>query len=163
MRPAEINLKKFFLDNACPYLNRHGVSLLYDYRDNSLLAVSKLAQADSTEINPRLSLSSHHPLLSDFIYEFLIADIDDIEEITGDQMLKRFLVGRADLNYFPGASPEDQLSFQWQGRSLIAWDSKKNMHHLPSQLQSVKEIVEFAEHLFQLGFPEKPPDRKLSR
>jgi len=162
MRPAEINLKKFFLDNVCPYLNRHGVSFLYDYRDNSLLAVSKLAQEGTTEINPRLSLSSHHPVLSDFIYEFLIADINDIEEITPAQMLKRFLVGRADLNYFPDGSPGDQLSFQWQGRSLIAWDAKKNIHHLPSQLQSVKEIVEFADNLFQLGLPEKAAEQKLS-
>jgi len=83
-----MELNKFFQDNIGPYRS-NAVEMVYSEDDSIHLAsnVPGLAIADKSI---SVSLFSEHDSLGEFCYEYLITEINDLNLITPEIMLKRF-------------------------------------------------------------------------
>ena len=151
MQVIEMQLEDFFKNNGNPLYNESEIEFTYDKDHSSLLVSGPLPEDIEIPNDVAISLVSNHEPLSDFVYEFLITDVNDIEEITPEILLKRFLVGRGWLYCYIDADYKNYLSYLREGDSIFATDPAGNQTEIPAQVQSIAEIVVYTKHFFQLA------------
>lgn len=144
-----MQLEDFFNNNENPLYNESEVEFTYDKESSSLLVSGPLPEDIEIADDVDVSLVSNHSPLSDFIFEFLITDINDIETITPEILLKRFFVGRGWLYCYIDAEYKNYLSYLREGESIFATDPAGNQTEVPAQVQSIDEIIVYTKHFFQ--------------
>src|SRR5688500_15852937 len=95
MQIIEMQLNKFFIDYEKPY-KANGIEMIYS-PDGTIQLCCKVPGLIIKKEYILVDLISDHEDLYDFIYEYLITQLDDLDKLTPELMLKRFLVGRCDL------------------------------------------------------------------
>jgi hypothetical protein len=151
MQIIEMELRKFFLDNFGQYRLLNGVGFQYDEAD-SLFVSSRTPEVVIPKKEMSVDIESRHSL-KDFIYEFLITELEDLETITPQMMIKRFLVGRSDLVCYLDEDFEYFLSFRRKNDVLQATDHKENMHEVPQYVKTPKEIIVYTQQYYDKLIP----------
>jgi hypothetical protein len=149
MQVIEMQLEDFFKNSGIPYYNEDEIEFTYDEKESSLLVSGPLPENYEIEDGIAISLVSNHAPLFDFIFEFLITDVSDIETITSEILLKRFLVGRGWLYCYVDPDFKYYLSYLRDGESLFATDPEGNRSEVPAQVQTIEEIIVYTKHFFQ--------------
>ncbi len=144
-----MQLEDFFKTSANPYYNESDCELEYDGENGSVLVSGPPPQDYEFEENIIINLVSNHASINDFIFEFLITDVSDIETITPELLLKRFFVGRGWLYCYIDPEFKNFLSFIRNDDVLSATDAQGNTHEVPPQVLTVDEIVIYTKHFFQ--------------
>lgn len=101
---------------------------------------------------PELNLSVHFDTLTDFIYEFMITEVSDVDAINPESLYKRFKVGRANLYCTLDGDSEFQLKFRWEKNKLIATRTESfdnngtDTHEVPQYVKTPEEIIVYTKH-----------------
>ena len=149
MQVIEMQLEDFFNNNENPLYNESEIEFTYEGITSSLLVSGPLPGDIEIPDDVAVSLVSNHSPLSDFIFEFLITDVNDIETITPEILLKRFLVGRGWLYCYIDPEYKNYLSYLREGESIFATDPAGNQTEVPAQLQGIDELIVYTKHFFQ--------------
>ena len=149
MQLIEMQLEDFFNNNENPLYNESDIEFTYDKESSSLLVSGQLPSDIEIANDVAVSLVSNHSPLSDFIFEFLITDVNDIETITPEILLKRFFVGRGWLYCYIDPEYKNYLSYFCEGESIFVTDPAGNKTEVPAQVQSIDEIIIYTKHFFQ--------------
>jgi hypothetical protein len=152
MQIVEMELRRFFTDNFGQYRFPNGI--FFSYFENGNLFIScEIPEVVIPKTDISVDIESTLDSLKDFIYEFLITELEDIETITPQIMMKRFLVGRSDLVCYLDEDFEYFLSFRRRGDILQATDHKENMHEVPQYVKTPKEIIVYTQQYYDKLIP----------
>jgi hypothetical protein len=147
MQLMEMKLVSYFAD--CGKHDANGVEV--DYWEDGTVHICCDVPGLVIENKERtVELFSEHTSLVDFIYEFINTHISDLQAITPEQMLKRFLVGRASLYFAFDDDLEMTLTFRWEKGKLIAIDGgENNRHEVPTSIQTAEQMLTYTEYWFE--------------
>lgn len=103
--------------------------------------------------SPDLGLSIDFEDLYDFISEFMITDVKEVNDITRDSLYKRFLVGRADMLCSLDGDCQYQLKFYWIKNKLFAIRTSESFpiegaigFEVPEFVKTPEEIIAYTKH-----------------
>lgn len=112
MRVFKMGLHDFLADKR-PY-QQNGIELVYDDETTDVLITCMLPNEDNRFAIPLINLTVSFDNLDDFIHEFMITQIFDLNEINPESMYRRFLVGRATLIFYLDDDMTFQLKYKWE-------------------------------------------------
>ena len=142
-----MQLRQFFTDHLNHYCI-NDVEFIYS-EDGSIQVCCGVPELVIEREEISMDLTSEHDSLLDFMYEYVLTDTKDLNLITPELMLKRFMVGRASLFFYLDADLEQSLSFTRKGRRMVAKDQDNNLHEVPEYVKTPEEMLIYAEHYFE--------------
>lgn len=147
MHIIEMQLQQFFSDHLNHY-TINDLEFIYS-EDGSLQVCSPVPGLVINQGEISMDLTSKHENLVDFIYEYVLTDTRDLNFITPEFMLKRFMVGRCSLFCYLDTDLEYSLSYTRKGRRLIAKDKDNNLHEVPEYVKSPEELLIYSQRYFE--------------
>lgn len=138
---------QFFTD----YLNHYcinDVEFLYS-EDDSIQVCCGVPGLVIEREEISMDLISNHESLVDFISEYVITNNKDLNLITPELMLKRFMVGRAILFIYLDGDLGYSLSFTRKGRRMVAKDNGNTLHEVPEYVKTPEELLIYTEAYFE--------------
>ncbi len=140
-----MELDRLFLEEGHRVVN--GLDIDYS-QDKSVQVCSKVPGLAARK-DDICELISEHNSIYDFIYEYVITTLDDLNRITPALMLKRFMTGRCRLICSIDPGMEVFLSYVWRGPRLIAEDPDSKLHEVPQYIKTKEEIVVYTRHYYE--------------
>lgn len=144
MKILAIQLESLFEDG--PYtespveITRHG--------DSSLAVVCKVPGFTEPE-ECSAELVEDYETIYDFISEFMLRSLKDLQEITPELMYRRFQTGRCNLYCYIEPDREIYLLYRWQKDKLTATAFDEQQHEVPIYANTPEELMVYARYYLE--------------
>lgn len=151
MQVIATHISNYLLENGFfPGTNSHCVSISYDPQTTALTVTSDVPGLVLDDEELTMELTTEHPSLYHFLYEYIITQIDDINAITPGVMFRRYQVGRATLTCFIDANFESGISFTWKEGVLLATDTAGETHEVPPAFMTPADLLVYTQNYYEL-------------
>lgn len=145
MQLIEMKLISYFSD----YGKYQAEGIEIEYRNDGSIDI----YSDVPDIQPiteamEINFTTHHETLYEFISEYVIIDVADLNEITPALLHRRFLVGRATLICSIDSEVDEQLRFTRDGDVFTATDHTEEEHTVPANIQTIDALLIYTQYWF---------------